>query len=116
MQHQTTFDELTMPPKKRIAPTFVGPFGDNGDDVSVRLTDRQIAMEEAKAEKAQAEFHAKRRAKEQSKKKKELRLKRKREEEATPSSPPPVPQQITVKRKTQLIRGKTKRQRLWQRQ
>jgi len=107
------FDKLTMPTKKRVAPTLVGPL-DNGDDDSVHLTARQIAVEEAKAVKKQEEFQAKRRAeekskeKEQAKREKQQQLKRKRDDEDE-SSPPP-PQEIAVKRKTQLIRGRTKRQ------
>jgi len=94
--------------KKRITPTLVG----KEDDASIRLTARQIAAEEAKANKAQAEFQAKRRTEANLKKKqlkrKKQQLKRKREEDESP--PPPPPQEITVVRKTTIIRGKTKRQ------
>ena len=92
--------------KKRITPTLVG----NEEDASIRLTARQIAAEEAKANKAQAEFQANRRTEANLKKKqlkrKKQQLKRKREED---ESPPP-PQEITVVRKTTIIRGKIKRQ------
>ena len=81
---------MSRPMKKRITPTLVG----NEDDASIRLTARQIAAEEAKANKAQAEFQAKRRTEANLKKKqlkrKKQQLKRKREED---ESPPP-PQEI----------------------